>query len=69
MGISEIVEKIRTAVYARDVRNAIADGIENANLTATQAVEKSTAAQGEIDKAIAGKIGATIIDFGNVTGT
>lgn len=69
MGISEIVKKIRTAIYARDVRAAIADGIEQVNLTATQAVEKATAAQGEIDNAIAGKIGATIIDFGNVTGT
>lgn len=69
MGISEIVKKIRTAIYARDVRAAIADGIEQANLTATQAVEKAAAAQWEIDNTIAGKIGATIIDFGNVTGT
>lgn len=69
MGISEIVKKIRTAIYARDVRAAIADGIEQTNLTATQAVEKATAAQGEIDNAIAGKIGATIIDFGNFIGT
>lgn len=37
MSISETVKKIRTAIYAKDVRNAIADGISEANNVANEA--------------------------------
>lgn len=69
MEFSNLIKKIRTAIYAKDVRGAIADGMEMTKLIATQSVEKAEKAQSEINAAISGKIGATFIDLGNITGT
>lgn len=41
MTISEIVAKIRSALYARDVRGAIADGIEQINNIAENAIKNA----------------------------
>lgn len=52
MTIAEIVEKIRTAIYGKDVREYIAKGIESINTVATDADEK---AQSVYDDAEAGE--------------
>lgn len=62
MALSEIINKIRTAVYGREIRNSIADGLEEINKIAENSNSLS-------EMAMQTAYGATIINYNAINTT